>query len=233
MTLPLLLSVPHAGLNVPPEVETLCLLSELQLARDGDEGATEIYDVSGEVAAYVTTDVARAIVDLNRAPNDMRPDGVVKTETCFAEAVYREPLDPATIDLLLRNHYHPYHRRLSDMARSPIRLGIDCHTMLAVGPPIGPGAGLPRPRICLGNADGTCPDAWLESLARCLSAEFGDEVALNHPFRGGHIIRAHAHELPWVQLEMSRAPFAAPRDKRRRLLAALRRWCGEPLSKTT
>jgi len=229
VTLPLLISVPHAGRRVPPEVGNRCLLSETQLLRDGDEGAEEIYAVADGVAAYVTTEVARAIVDLNRAPDDIRPDGVVKTETCFEEPVYEEPLDDATIEALLRHHYHPYHQRLSEAARPPVRLGIDCHTMLAVGPPIGPGAGLARPRICLGNAEGTCPELWLESLARCLRAEFGDDVALNEPFRGGYIIRSHAHELPWVQLEMSRAPFASPREKRRRLLVALRRWCGECL----
>lgn len=233
MTLPLLLSVPHAGLRVPAQVQELCLLSEAQLARDGDEGAAEIYDLSDEVEACVSADVARAIVDLNRAPDDIRADGVVKTETCFEEPVYREPLDRDTIEVLLRDHYHPYHRRLSEACGPPVRLGIDCHTMLAVGPPIGPGAGLARPRICLGNADGTCEGVWLESLARCLRAEFGDDVALNDPFRGGYIIRRHSSELPWVQLEMSRAPFATNGEKRRRLLAALRRWCRDCLPQRT
>ena len=39
MTLPLLLSVPHAGLTVPSQVENLCLLTKKEIVEDGDEGA--------------------------------------------------------------------------------------------------------------------------------------------------------------------------------------------------
>ena len=75
MTLPLLISVPHAGLRVPPEAERFCKLTETEIAKDGDEGAAEIYTIESEVECYVTTDIARAIVDLNRAEDDRRKDG--------------------------------------------------------------------------------------------------------------------------------------------------------------
>ena len=60
-------------------------------------------------------------------------------------------------------------------------------------------------------------------------AEDGDEhaaticprVTVNDPFRGGYITRSHAAEMPWVQLELSRGPFAANSEKRRRVLRAL------------
>jgi N-formylglutamate amidohydrolase len=95
--------------------------------------------------------------------------------------------------------------------------------MLAVGPEIGPLAGQERPRICLSNVDGaSCPDAWLERLAGCLERAFGCEVARNFPFKGGYITRTHAAELPWMQLELSRAPFSTDVEKRRCVLAALR-----------
>ena len=226
--LPLLLSVPHGGLWVPPEVAELCLLDERQLERDGDEGAPEIYALDAEVTALVRAEVARAIVDLNRAPDDLRPDGVVKTQTCFEEPVYAKPLSVEQTAQLLERHYHPYHERLRELAPS-VRMGVDCHTMLAEGPPIGPGAGERRPRICLSNADGTCPQEWFEALGRALEAEFG-EVGLNDPFRGGHLIRRHAAELPWVQLEISREPFASRGEKRQKVLAALRAFCNAELS---
>ena len=92
MKLPLLLSLPHAGLRVPDEVAHLCTLTEREIAEDGDEGAAAIYDLAGDVDAFVTTDVARAIVDLNRAVDDRRRDGVVKTHTCWDVPIYREPL---------------------------------------------------------------------------------------------------------------------------------------------
>ena len=55
MTLPLLLSVPHAGLGVPESVRELCTLSPEDIARDGDEGARQIYvmDVSEIVGQTV------------------------------------------------------------------------------------------------------------------------------------------------------------------------------------
>ena len=77
MTLPLLLSVPHAGLRIPDEALDLCVLGEEDIRRDGDEGAAEIYlPLKKDVAALITTDVARANVDLNRSEKDRRRDGV-------------------------------------------------------------------------------------------------------------------------------------------------------------
>ena len=91
MTLPLLLSVPHAGLRVPPEVQAICTLSEADIIKDGDEFAREIYaPLETEVAAFLTTDIARAVVDLNRAEDDFHKDGVIKRHTCWDVPVYRD-----------------------------------------------------------------------------------------------------------------------------------------------
>jgi len=222
--LPLLISVPHAGLTVPPEVKSYCALTRQQVIEDGDQGAAQIYDLKSEVAALVTTDIARAIVDVNRAEDDRRPDGVVKTHTCWNVPVYREFPPQEVIEVLLRRYYRPYHSRLTEASRQNLLLGIDCHTMAAEGPPVGPGAGLGRPPLCLSSAAGTCPGDWIESLASCLERAFDRPVSVNDPFPGGFIIRAHTHELPWVQLELTRAPFLTPADKRVRVLTAIREW---------
>ncbi|MCP4230342.1 MAG: N-formylglutamate amidohydrolase, partial [bacterium] len=67
MKLPLLLSVPHGGVNVPPEVRDYCILTEEEIIVDGDEGASEIYwPLEEHVAAFIKTDIARAILDMNR-----------------------------------------------------------------------------------------------------------------------------------------------------------------------
>ena len=95
MKLPILMSVPHAGLQVPPEAAPCCCLTESEIIADGDDGAAEIYDLADHVAEYVTTGIARAIVDQNRAVDDRRADGVVKTHTCWNVPVYREPLPAA------------------------------------------------------------------------------------------------------------------------------------------
>ncbi len=147
MKLPLLISVPHAGLRVPAEVASYCSLTPQQIVEDSDEGAAEIYDIGSEVEACLTTDVARSIVDLNRAVDDRRPDGVVKTHTCWEAPVYETFPPDDVVEALLSRYHRPYHAALTQLARRGVRCGIDCHTMLAKGPPIGPG---PRSRTPLG-----------------------------------------------------------------------------------
>lgn len=217
---PILLSVPHAGLRVPAEVEDLCLLSPEEIEADGDGGARDIYDLEQEVAAYVTTDIARAVVDMNRAGDDFRKDGVVKTHTCWDVRIYKRVLSNAEKQKLIATYHRPYHRRLGSSA-AKARLGVDCHTMAAFGPPVGPDAGKERPPLCLSDAEGTCPKEWFDAFADCLKKAFEVPVSLNAPFTGGYIIRAHCAELPWVQLEMSRADFYPIDQKRLRFLKAL------------
>jgi len=229
MILPLLLSLPHAGSLVPALVEHLCLLREKEIVDDSDGGADEIYlPLEEEVAALVTTVVARAIVDMNRDASDRSKDGCIKTHTCWNVPIYRDPLSEAVITELLEVYYHPYHTSLSEQAAFA-RCGIDCHTMAAKGPPVGPDAGKERPAICISNGDGTCPKEWMTALASCLERVFEKEVFINWPFKGGFIIRSHSRELPWIQLELSRAPFLSNQEKRFCLLSALRDWCVKTL----
>lgn len=226
--LPLLLSVPHAGLQVPPEAEPYCRLTPEQVAEDGDVGAAEIYDFRDEFKAYESTEIARAIIDQNREPTDRRKDGVVKTHTCWEVPVY-DPFPPQDVlDAMLRSYYFPYHRRLTELGESgEFPLAVDCHTMAAFGPPVGPDPGQERPQVCLSNGEGTCSDEWINSLKNAFQRHFEGDVAINTPFRGGYITRNHAAEMPWVQLEISRAPFATDQEKRRRVLAAITDWCEE------
>ena len=220
MKLPLIVSVPHAGLTVPDEVKDYCALTPEQILADSDEGAAEIYDLKSEAAVYVTTSVARAILDMNRPEDDRGRDGIIKTHTCYDAPVYRKPLGEDLVETLLNHYYRPYHQRLSDCA-SNAKLGIDCHTMAAVGPPSASDAGCDRPAVCLSNAFGTCPQDWFEKLAHCLEESFDFEISIDHPFKGGHIARSHGRELPWVQIELSRAPFLERADKRKCVLGAL------------
>ena len=223
--LPLVVSVPHAGLRIPPEVEPLCALTTPEVAADGDGGAAEIYAIDAEVAAFVTTDVARAVVDMNRARDDRRPDGVVKTHTCWNIAVWHRPLSPEEVHGLLDAYHAPYHQRLTELGLSgEWMLGVDCHTMAAAGPPVGPDPGIERPWVCLSNGDGTCPQEWIDTLRECLQEQLEGPVRINDPFGGGYITRSHAAEMPWIQIELSRAPFMSNEDKRHAVLTALQRW---------
>lgn len=226
MSLPLLLSVPHAGTEVPAEVAAHWALTPEQIVADGDEGAAELYSLADEVSAHVTTTVARAVVDLNRAPDDFSRDGAIKTHTCWEEPVWDPPLPPELADALIEDHWRPYHERLRHLGTSGrFLLGVDGHTMAAHGPPVGPDAGVERPAACLSNADGTCPQPWIESLQAALTRRLGHEVTINRPFRGGYITRTHAAEMPWLQIELSRAPFASLAAKREAVLGALIELC--------
>jgi len=224
MSLPLLLSVPHAGLHVPQWLQAKCLLNEAQIVQDGDEGAAEIYALADNAAAFVSTDIARAVVDLNRAEDDRRKDGVIKTHTCYDVPIWRDPLTAEEEQRLLEQHYRPYHRQLTEFAtRADLKLAVDCHTMADVAPPVAPDPGLKRPWVCLGDVHGaTLPEGWIEVIAESFRDVFGDShVAVNDPFAGGYITQTHGREMPWLQLELSRGPWMTSADKRRHVLAAL------------
>jgi formiminoglutamase len=214
--LPILISIPHGGTQTPPEIRERVRLTREELFDDGDAYTRKIYDLSGEVLAVETAEVARAFVDLNRAPDDRpptNPDGVVKSSTCYERRIYvpgREP-DAELVDVLLERYYYPYHNRLREAGGDPrLRLALDCHSMAAVPPPIAPDRGRERPLFCLGNDDGrTCPSETIERLADALAATFGcgqTSISLNRPFAGGHIVRTYgASRVPWIQVEMNRS----------------------------
>lgn len=221
MSLPLLISVPHAGIQAPPEVEHLNLLMDDKIIEDSGEGAREIYDIQNEVAAFVTTEIARAFGDLNQAEDDRGPDGVVKSETIYKVAIYRMQLQVTQIHGFLSRYYRPYHQELSRLAQDVI-LGVDCHTMAAKTPPVCAASRVDRPMICLSNAGTTRSPEWFFRMADCLTDAFDGEVALNDSFRGGHIIRSLAVEVPWMQLEISRAEFMSLEEKKYCLQIILR-----------
>lgn len=227
MKLPLLISVPHAGKQVPPEVEGICLLSRDDILADRDVGATAIYySLKENSKAFITSDIARALIDLNRPPHDIGGDGVIKSHTCWNVPVYSNFPDDALIRNLLARYYFPYHEKLTGGAgNKAIRLGIDCHTMSAIGPPVGPDPGQERPLVCVSNADGTCPEEWIKGLAHCISEVFKEKVAINTPFRGGYITRSHGAEMPWIQVEISRTDSYANEFKRDCVLEGLQRFC--------
>jgi formiminoglutamase len=223
MKLPILISVPHAGFEIPSEVRKYNLLLQKEIICDGDEGASEIFAIGSHVQTCVTTDIARAFVDLNRSANDRGRDGVVKTHTCWDVPVYTGQLPEDLIEVLIRKYYQPYHEKLTLFA-ADMKFGIDCHTMTDIGPPISPDPGKTRPLVCLSNADGTFPTDWLETMRDCFQQSFQVEISLNQPFKGGYIIQAHASEMPWVQVEISRANNLDNKQKQKKFLDAIRQF---------
>jgi formiminoglutamase len=156
---------------------------------------------------------------------------VVKTHTCWDVPVYRESPPPHLIEGLLDRDYHPYHAQLYHEISGEVRLCVDCHTMAATGPLIGPMAGEERPHGCLGDANGaTLPRGWMDRLAECFRTTFGDSVCVNSPFAGGYITRTHGRRRPWLQLELSRGEFLDHDGQRWRVLMALTEFCRRSFS---
>ena len=223
MKLPILISVPHAGLEIPSEIRAYNLLTQKEIIEDFDGGASEIYAIESHVQAYVTTDIARVFVDMNRSEDDLTRDGVVKTHTCWDVPIYNNPLPVDLIELMIKKYHRPYHEKLTDSS-SGVKYGIDCHTMADIAPPISPDPGHKRPLVCLSNADGVFPVDWLRIMKNCFQQSFQIEISLNQPFKGGNIIRAHASEMPWVQVEISRTNDLDNKQKQKKFLDAIRQF---------
>nr|HID59032.1 N-formylglutamate amidohydrolase [Desulfobacterales bacterium] len=223
---PLLISIPHGGEIVPPEVKEIVGITDRDIFYDGDTLTSEIYDFRNCVSAFIEMPIARAIVDVNRAPDDRPPgnrDGVVKTATVNGTTVYKGGKfpDDAIIDTLLQRYYFPYHEKLDDLLDNHnIKLALDCHSMLPYSPPISDNPGQPRPLICLCNRGDnrgmpagehgpiTCPPEWIQTLAESFRRVFANEgeVTINNPFLGGYIAQLHYERkgIPWIQIEINR-----------------------------
>jgi N-formylglutamate deformylase len=235
---PILVSIPHGGWKVAEEIKEVWALSEKDAFHDGDPLTARIFDFQDRVTAQLTMEYYRAVVDLNRAPDDIapgNPDGVIKSHTCHNVEVYKPgclPDDNLKLKLLDR-YYHPYHRRLAScLSRDDIRMGIDCHSMEAVSPPIEGRVGKPRPLICLSNLGDengaasppgnriTCPPEMIRYMRDELVKVFRHEdvgmeipsiCTMNVPFQGGYITMQMGNKgIPFVQLELSRALYLTP-----------------------
>ena len=235
MRAPMLVSVPHGGWRVPDELSAIWALSEKDAFHDDDPVTSRIFDFADRVTVQLVMEYYRAVVDLNREPDDIapaNPDGVIKSHTCYNVEVYKPGglPDEALKKTLLESYYFPYHRALAEaIAQEDVRLGVDCHSMAAVSPPIEKDAGTARPLICLGNLGDavgevcepfnriTCPPEMLLFAAEEFTRVFEHEdveievpavAAANIPFSGGRITRtAGAGETPFFQIEMSRALY--------------------------
>jgi len=231
--LPILITVPHGGDKIPIELNSRTYLKQKDIFEDGDALTREIYNLKNESAAYIDTSIARAFIDLNRAPSDRPPsnsDGVVKTVTTMNIPVYKagDFPDNNLIQRLLRKYYNPFHLQVDELQNThKIKLALDCHSMLAKSPPISRNPGQERPLICLSNRGDkngnqvqknktiTCPPGWMRFLKKCFCQAFQfneDDVKINDPFQGGFIIQSHYNgTVPWIQLEINRKLYLSPK----------------------
>jgi len=228
MRYPFLISVPHGGVEVPPEVSGRLALGPGELSLYCDPGTRTLFDFGTTVEAFIDTPVSRMVVDLNRPPLPLPPhdpDGIIKVRTIDGKSVYLPGQfpDTALVHSLLMKWYFPFHQQVDDLIdRRGVAIAFDCHSMLPVGSREQKDYGRLRPLICLGNngdsrgrprknSIATCPESWVTSLADAFREEFSldREVAINNPFSGGFISNAHYWRkgVPWVQVEINRSLY--------------------------
>ncbi|MGD8561778.1 MAG: N-formylglutamate amidohydrolase [Desulfarculaceae bacterium] len=208
MTLPLVLSIPHGSSAVPSDIRPEIALSQEQLLESVDRGTSEIFD-SLPVLASIKADWARFVVDLNRAPDQLGPKGVIARIDYHGRPIFRPGREPSAtaVRKRLQQYYWPYHQNLKKALDHPrAKLLIDCHSLDGVGPKDAPDHGNTRADIVLGNNGGkggepvpargnlTCGKGLLELMVRSLE-KVGLSVAINQPYPGGYITRHYGQQL--------------------------------------
>jgi N-formylglutamate deformylase len=200
MTLPFLVSLPHASNDLPDRVRAHIALNDEEIRESSDLGTLEIFG-SLPVRAVLCAAWSRVLVDLNRGPTQRDRKGVIARIDYQGRSVYRDGFFPDEVEVerRLNLYYWPYHHRLAQAVKSPeITVLFDCHSLVGIGPPEAPDAGKRRCDIVLGNngdlhGNRTSHNGWTtcgkEALG-CMKQAFekvGFTVSLNYPYAGGFI----------------------------------------------
>jgi N-formylglutamate deformylase len=214
--IPLLVSMPHIGTEIPSHVEAGYTARALQV-EDTDWHLAQLYDFLPAMGASVLQPCySRYVIDLNRPPDDtpMYP-GASNTELCptrffTGNALYLEGCAPdAAARVQRRNEYwQPYHDALAAELQRLVQthgyaLLWDAHSIRSAIPWLFEGT---LPALNIGTANGQSADAAIAQAVMDVCSKAGRfSHVLNGRFKGGYITRnygrpaAHVHAL---QLEM-------------------------------
>lgn len=220
-TVPLLVSMPHVGTEVPAEQAARMTEAGLSLA-DTDWHVDRLYDFLGDLgASVIAATQSRYVIDLNR-PADGRSlyPGASNTELCPTTTFDEQPIyqdggapDEAGVALRRRFVWQPYHDRLraeldAITARHGVAILWDAHSIRSQVPRFFEGR---LPDLNLGTGGGATADP--ELLAR-LESKAGADPSYSHVvdgrFKGGAITRGYgdpAAGVNAVQLELSQITY--------------------------
>jgi N-formylglutamate deformylase len=242
-TLPLLVSIPHAGTHIPSELAQRMTPQALQRA-DVDWHLPQLYGFAAEIGASVLAAThARHVIDLNRPPEDesLYPGqdvtGLLPVDTFRKEPLYRPGEEPDAAETARRRerYWRPYHAALqAELERLLGRHGRvalwDAHSICSVLPRFFEGR---LPDLNLGTADGrACTPSVQAAAVAAMAAQDTFTHVANGRFKGGWITRhygAPAQGVHALQLEVCQctymdeeAPFAYRPDRAARLQPLLR-----------
>jgi N-formylglutamate deformylase len=214
--LPLIVSFPHTGTDIPPEIEER-VTSPWLARKDADFWVHRLYDFArGMGATTVRTSISRTVIDVNRDPSgaSLYP-GQATTELCplttfDGEPLYRRGEEPDTDEIARRRaqYFEPYHEALSaEIDRLRTAHGnvvlYDAHSIRSRVPRLFDGE---LPHFNIGtNRDRSCDRALTLAVERaCESPRFSRVT--NGRFVGGWTTRHYgcpARGVHAVQMELA------------------------------
>jgi N-formylglutamate deformylase len=213
---PLLLSMPHSGVEIPEAIERT--LHSAWLGRcDTDWWIDRLYGFAEELdATIVRTRLSRTVIDVNRHPSgaSLYP-GRTTTELCptttfDGAALYREDQAPdaQAIAERRRAYFEPYHALLAaEITRLRAAHGAlvlyDCHSIRSRVPRLFDGE---LPHLNLGTFAGASCAPELRSAVHTVCAAGSFSSVLDGRFQGGYITRhygAPAAGVHALQMELA------------------------------
>jgi N-formylglutamate deformylase len=242
--IPMLVSMPHPGTELPPGFSER-LSEPAKGLPDTDWHLPELYDFLGEIGCSVlVARYSRLVVDLNRSPDDAplyttATTGLIPPVLFDGTPVYRPGAGPAEAERRERveRYWRPYHARLeSELARLREAHGtavlFEAHSIRSEIPRLFAGR---LPDFNIGTNEGDSADPGLaKDLSNILAAAKDYTAILNGRFKGGYITRnygAPARDIHAVQLELVQAtymdetpPFAFRPDRAALIRPHLRRF---------
>ncbi len=239
---PLLISIPHMGTFLPPDVKQRMTPAALQLS-DTDWHVDKLYWFAQDMGiSMLMATHSRYVIDLNRPQDDQHLyPGQVKTglcplETFDGEKLYKEGEEPDEIEKLNRvaTYWLPYHEAIeAELARIKERHGYailyDAHSIRTEVPRLFDGK---LWDLNLGTAHNkTCaPEMGAAALEAAGSGEYSS--ILNGRFVGGNITRHYGQpensvhsiqmELTWGNYMDETPPYLYRPDKAEKLQRVLK-----------
>lgn len=241
-TLPLLVSIPHAGTQLTPEVEA-GLSDAARGLPDTDWHIPLLYDFVRDLGASVLIGhYSRFVIDLNRPP-DNQPLYTTATTGLYPETLFDgTPTFAAgkTPAASVRQRYletlwQPYHQQIrQELARLKAQHGyallFDAHSIASVIPRLFEGQ---LPDLNIGSNDGaSCSAASIAAIEAVCRAQSRYSWVTNGRFKGGYITRAYGQPeqgVQAIQLELAQRhymdecpPFAWQQERAAQLQQVLK-----------
>lgn len=220
---PILLSVPHCGVQFPDELRDQYVNELAASPDDTDWFVHELYDFAATMGIGMIHAVySRWVIDLNRDPNSkpLYTDGRIITALCpttnfLGDKIYKDQRLEVHADEVKRRviqYYQPYHNKVQEVlndlkGKHGNVLLWDCHSIRQRVPTI---HATNFPDLILGDADGTSASPGLIEDTLSLLDHSSYSVSHNTPFKGGYITRHfgrpgdNQHAL---QLEMTKVNY--------------------------